>query len=194
MDYTTQPIAELTNGIIIEEYVKVDRYNSDIYQTESEMEKKLISDLVSGQQYTFFDGKTPESLLSNLRQKIQELNNVSFSDSEWQRFLDEYLDKVSDGMIEKTRKIQENHVYDFIFDDGRIKNIMIIDKNNIHRNQLQVANQITQIGKHRNRYDVTILVNGLPLVQIELKKRGVSMKEAFEQIHRYSKESFNNKH
>lgn len=194
MDYTTQPIAELTNGIIIEEYVKVDRYNSDIYQTESEMEKKLISDLVSGQQYTFFDGKTPESLLSNLRQKIQELNNVSFSDSEWQRFLDEYLDKVSDGMIEKTRKIQENHVYDFIFDDGRIKNIMIIDKNNIHRNQLQVANQITQIGKHRNRYDVTILVNGLPLVQIELKKRGVSMKEAFEQIHRYSKESFNNQH
>ncbi len=194
MDYTTQPIAELTNGIIIEEYVKVDRYNSDIYQTESEMEKKLISDLVSGQQYTFFDGKTPESLLSNLRQKIQELNNVSFSDSELQRFLDEYLDKVSDGMIEKTRKIQENHVYDFIFDDGRIKNIMIIDKNNIHRNQLQVANQITQIGKHRNRYDVTILVNGLPLVQIELKKRGVSMKEAFEQIHRYSKESFNNQH
>ena len=194
MDYTTQPIAELTNGIIIEEYVKVDRYNSDIYQTESEMEKKLISDLVSGQQYTFFDGKTPESLLSNLRQKIQELNNMSFSDSEWQRFLDEYLDKVSDGMIEKTRKIQENHVYDFIFDDGRIKNIMIIDKNNIHRNQLQVANQITQIGKHRNRYDVTILVNGLPLVQIELKKRGVSMKEAFEQIHRYSKESFNNQH
>lgn len=194
MDYTTQPIAELTNGIIIEEYVKVDRYNSDIYQTESEMEKKLISDLVSGQQYTFFDGKTPESLLLNLRQKIQELNNVSFSDNEWQRFLDEYLDKVSDGMIEKTRKIQENHVYDFIFDDGRIKNIMIIDKNNIHRNQLQVANQITQIGKHRNRYDVTILVNGLPLVQIELKKRGVSMKEAFEQIHRYSKESFNNQH
>ena len=195
MDYNiTHPIAELNNGIIIEEYVKTARYNCDVYQTESELEEKLISDLESGQQYTVFTGKTPESLLANLRQKIQELNQVSFSDSEWQRFLDEYLDKVSDGMTEKTRKIQEDHIYDFSFDDGHLQNIMIIDKKNIHRNHLQVANQVTQIGTHKNRYDVTILVNGLPLVQIELKKRGVSMKEAFDQIHRYSKESFNSQH
>ena len=195
MDYNiTHPIAELNNGIIIEEYVKTARYNCDIYQTESELEEKLISDLESGQQYTVFTGKTPESLLANLRQKIQELNQVSFSDSEWQRFLDEYLDKASDGMTEKTRKIQEDHIYDFSFDDGHLQNIMIIDKKNIHRNHLQVANQVTQIGTHKNRYDVTILVNGLPLVQIELKKRGVSMKEAFDQIHRYSKESFNSQH
>ncbi|MEX2804746.1 type I restriction endonuclease subunit R [Streptococcus sp. H31] len=191
---TTLPVAEMPNGIIIEEFVKTERYNRDVYQTEEEMEEQLLKDLISGQHYEPFTEKTTTALLLNLRQQLQRLNDITFTDVEWQRFLDEYLDKVSDGMIEKTRKIQENHIYDFIFDDGRIKNIMLIDKKNIHRNHLQVANQITQKGSYKNRYDVTILVNGLPLVQIELKKRGVPMKEAFEQIHRYSKESFNTQH
>ena len=109
----------------------------------------------------------------------------------WSRFLTEYLDVPNDGMIEKTRKVQEDHIYDFIFDNGNLKNIKIIDKKNIHNNFLQVANQVNGEGKSRNRYDVTILVNGLPLVHIELKKRGVNLQEAFNQIHRYSKESFN---
>lgn len=188
------PIAEMTNGIILEEFIKTERYNQDAYQTEAELEQQLIEDLLQGQQYERFEGKTPEDLLENLRHQIQALNGLVFSPVEWQRFLDEYLDKASDGMIEKTRKIQENHIYDFIFDDGRIKNIMLIDKKNIHHNKLQVANQITQKGSHTNRYDVTILVNGLPLVQIELKKRGLPMTEAFHQVHRYSKESFNTQH
>lgn len=188
------PVAELTNGIILEEFVKTNRYNRDAYQTEAELEKQLIEDLLQGQQYERFSGKTAEDLLANLKQQIEQLNSVSFSPVEWQRFLDEYLDKANDGMIEKTRKIQENHIYDFIFDDGHIKNIMLIDKKNIHHNKLQVANQITQKGSHTNRYDVTILVNGLPLVQIELKKRGIPMTEAFNQVHRYSKESFNQQH
>lgn len=196
VDYTkiTLPIAEMTNGIILEEFIKTERYNRDAYQTEDELEKQLIEDLLLGQQYERFTGKTPEELLINLRQQIEKLNNVIFTPVEWQRFLDEYLDKSSDGMIEKTRKIQENHIYDFVFDDGHIKNIMLIDKKNIHRNKLQIANQITQKGSHTNRYDVTILVNGLPLVQIELKKRGIAMTEAFNQVHRYSKESFNTQH
>ncbi|WP_371809826.1 type I restriction endonuclease, partial [Bartonella sp. M0193] len=116
---------------------------------------------------------------------------MKFSDSEWQRFLTEYLDRPSDTIIDKTRKIQNNHIYDFIFDSGEIKNIYLIDKKNIFRNQLQVINQFEQEGTFANRYDVTILVNGLPLVQVELKKRGVAIREAFNQIHRYTKESFN---
>lgn len=188
------PVAELTNGIILEEFVKTERYNRDVYQTENEMEKKLIEDLVQGQHYELLTIHTAEELMINLREQIEKLNNVTFTNDEWQRFLDEYLDRPNDGMIEKTRKIQENHIYDFIFDDGHIKNIILIDKKNIHQNHLQVVSQIRQKGSHSNRYDVTILVNGLPLVQIELKKRGIPMKEAFEQIHRYSKESFNTQH
>ena len=133
-------------------------------------------------------------MYANLKVQIERLNNVSFSKSEWDRFLTEYLDSPKDGMIEKTRKIQEDYIYDFIFDDGHLKNIKIIDKKNIHNNFLQVVNQVTAGEKNQNRYDVTILVNGLPLVHIELKKRGVNLHEAFNQIHRYSKESFNLEH
>ena len=117
----------------------------------------------------------------NLKIQLEKLNKVTFTEDEWKRFLTEFLDSPNDGMIEKTRKIQENHIYDFIFDDGHLKNIKIIDKKNIHNNFLQVTNQIRQEGTHNNRYDVTILVNGLPLVHIELKKRGVNLHEAFNQ-------------
>ena len=122
---------------------------------------------------------------------MEVLNNVVFTDAEWLRFLDEYLNKPSDSLIDRTRKLHDNYIYDFIFDDGHIQNIYLWDKKNISRNKLQVINQMKQVGTSSNRYDVTLLVNGLPLVQIELKKRGVAIREAFNQVHRYSKESFN---
>lgn len=110
---------------------------------------------------------------------------------EWTRFVDEYLDKPNDSLVEKAKKVHENHIYDFVFDDGHIQNIYLVDKTNITRNKVQVINQFEQTGTQANRYDVTVLVNGLPMVQIELKKRGVAIREAFNQVHRYSKESFN---
>ena len=193
VDYTkiSLPVAELTNGIVLEEFIKSERCNRDIYQTESEMEKRLIDDLVQGQQYERFLGHSPTEILANLKLQLENLNGVSFSATEWERFLNEYLNKPNEGMVEKTRKIQEDHIYDFVFDDGHVQNISLLDKKNIHRNKLQVMNQMIQKGSHTNRYDVTILVNGLPLVQIELKKRGVPISQAFHQIHRYTKESFN---
>ena len=187
--YETSTIAEMTNGIILANYEKILQVQES-YQSEAELEESMIKNLVL-QGYERFNGKTSDDLYKNLKIQIEKLNKVTFTDEEWKRFLTEYLDSPNDGMIEKTRKIQENHIYDFIFDDGYLKNIKIIDKKNIHNNFLQVTNQIRQEGIHNNRYDVTILVNGLPLVHIELKKRGVNLHEAFNQIHRYSKESFN---
>ena len=187
--YETSTIAEMTNGIILANYKEIDQVQ-EAYQSEKELEDGMIRDLES-QGYERFYGKTSEELYKNLKIQIERLNKVAFTDKEWERFLVEYLDCPNDGMIEKTRKIQENYIYDFIFDDGHLKNIKIIDKKNIHNNILQVCNQIKQKGRHKNRYDVTVLVNGLPLVHIELKKRGVSLHEAFSQIDRYGKESFN---
>ena len=187
--YETSTIAEMTNGIILANYEKILQVQ-EAYQSEAELEESMIKNLVL-QGYEKFNGKTSDDLYKNLKIQIEKLNKVTFTDEEWKRFLAEFLDSPNDGMIEKTRKIQENHIYDFIFDNGHLKNIKIIDKKNIHNNFLQVTNQIRQEGTHNNRYDVTILVNGLPLVHIELKKRGVNLHEAFNQIHRYSKESFN---
>ena len=187
--YETSTIAEMTNGIILANYEKILQVQES-YQSETELEESMIKNLVL-QGYKKFNGKTSDDLYKNLKIQIEKLNKVTFTDEEWKRFLTEYLDSPNDGMIEKTRKIQENHIHDFTFDDGHLKNIKIIDKKNIHNNFLQVTNQIRQEGTHNNRYDVTILVNGLPLIHIELKKRGVNLHEAFNQIHRYSKESFN---
>ena len=187
--YETSTIAEMTNGIILANYEKILQVQ-EAYQSETELEESMIKNLVL-QGYEKFNGKTSDDLYKNLKIQIEKLNKVTFTDEEWKRFLAEFLDSPNDGMIERTRKIQENHIYDFIFDNGHLKNIKIIDKKNIHNNFLQVTNQIRQEGTHNNRYDVTILVNGLPLVHIELKKRGVNLHEAFNQIHRYSKESFN---
>lgn len=191
--YSVSTIAEMTGGIILAHYDKNNRVDASSYQSEAELERNLIANLVS-QGYERKNFKTSDELYANLKVQIERLNNVSFSKSEWDRFLTEYLDSPKDGMIEKTRKIQEDYIYDFIFDDGHLKNIKIIDKKNIHNNFLQVVNQVTAGEKNQNRYDVTILVNGLPLVHIELKKRGVNLHEAFNQIHRYSKESFNLEH
>ena len=188
--YGTSTIAEMTNGIILANFKKNDSVRETAYQSEAELERYMIDNLVlQGYERPFINSN--EDLYQNLKVQLERLNNVTFTPDEWKRFLMEYLDSPNDGMVEKTRKIQENHIHDFVFDDGHLKNIRIIDKNNIHNNFLQVVNQVKQSGKSNNRYDVTILVNGLPLVHIELKKRGVNLHEAFNQIHRYSKESFN---
>lgn len=185
----TGPILESNHFIVLEKYTKSEQAGS--YQTEADLERELIADLQQqGYEYLNYV-TTPEALLLNLRKQLERLNAVSFSNSEWQRFLDEYLHKPSDSLIDRTRKLHDNHIYDFIFDDGHIENIYLWDKKKISRNTVQVINQLKQTGTHANRYDVTLLVNGLPLVQIELKKRGVAIREAFNQVHRYSKESFN---
>lgn len=186
----SNPIAESKNFIVLDQYNR-EWEPTTTYQSESDLERELIQDL-SNQGYDYLRELTsPGEMLSNVRIQLQNLNNVIFTDDEWKRFVLDYLDKPSDNIIEKTRKIQDDYVFDFVFDDGHIENIYLVDKDNVARNKVQVIRQFEQTGKHKNRYDVTILVNGLPLVQIELKKRGVAIREAFNQIHRYSKESFN---
>lgn len=188
----TTPITETNKFIVLDKYERLEQGSS--YQTESDLEREFIADLQNqGYEYRT-DLNSQEALLKNVRKQLETLNNVQFLDSEWQRFLTEYLDKPSENIIDKTRKIHYDHIYDFVFDNGRIQNIYLVDKKHIARNKVQVINQFEQTGTHANRYDVTILVNGLPLVQIELKKRGVAIREAFNQIHRYSKESFNKDH
>ena len=184
-------IAESNNFIVLDQYNKFVEEPNAGYQTEGSLERKFIRDL-QAQGYEYLQGlNTHDALVKNLRAQLQRLNNVVFSDAEWRRFLEEYLDKPSDSLIEKTRKIHDDYIYDFVFDDGHIQNIYLLDKKNLANNALQVINQFEQTGSYDNRYDVMILVNGLPLVHIELKKRGVAIREAFNQIHRYSKESFN---
>jgi type I restriction enzyme R subunit len=147
---------------------------------------------LTNQGYEYLPGlNNLNAMLANVRVQLQSLNNVEFSQGEWRRFVATYLDKPSDTIVDKTRKIHDDYIHDFVFDDGRIQNIYLLDKKNIARNKVQVIKQFEQSGSHANRYDVTVLVNGLPLVQIELKKRGVAIREAFNQVHRYSKESFN---
>ena len=186
-------IAELQNFIVLDSYTKNFLINEPPagYQSEAALEHELIKDL-QGQGYEYLPNLvTPEALLANVRKQLQTLNNASFTDAEWKRFLEEYLDKASDSITDKTRKVQDDYIYDFVFDDGHIQNIYLVDKLNVARNKVQVINQFEQTGTQANRYDVTILVNGLPMVHVELKKRGVAIREAFNQVHRYSKESFN---
>ena len=188
-----KPIAELNNFIILDKYEKqlVVRESAAVYQTESSLEREFIQDLVN-QGYEYLPQlNTPVEMFRNALEQIQILNSVQFSDTEWKRFCEEYLDKTSDNHIDKTRKIHNDYIYDFVFDDGHIQNIYLVDKMNITKNKMQVISQFEQKGSQANRYDVTILVNGLPLIQVELKKRGVAIREAFNQVNRYSKESFN---
>ena len=189
VDYT-KPIAESNSFIVLDKYTRTWQV-ADSYQSEGDLEREFIQDLVN-QGYEYLAAlNTSEAMLANVREQLQTLNSVEFSDGEWSRFVDTWLDRPSDGIIEKTRKIHDNHVHDFVFDDGRIQNIYLLDKRNIARNKVQVIKQFEQTGTYANRYDVTVLVNGLPLAQVELKKRGVAIREAFNQVHRYSKESFN---
>lgn len=189
--YTT--IAESNNFIVLDKFTKYNEANEApaAYQTEAALEREFIQDLLD-QGYENPSGlNTREAMLANARVQLQSLNQVTFSDAEWTRFVEEYLDKPSDNLVDKARKIHDNYIHDFVFDDGHIQNIYLVDKKNITRNKVQVIAQFEQKGTHANRYDVSILVNGLPLVQVELKKRGVAIREAFNQVHRYSKESFN---
>ncbi len=186
-------IAESNNFIVLEKYDKHSTVNDApaAYQTEAALEREFIQDLINQGYEHAFHIKTMEAMLANVRKQLQALNNMVFTEGEWSRFQEEYLNRPSDGLIAKTDKIQKNHIYDFVFDDGHIQNIYLVDKKDIVRNKVQVVSQFEQKGTHANRYDVTILVNGLPLVQVELKKRGVAIREAFNQVHRYTKESLN---
>ncbi len=185
-----KPIAETNNFIVLDKYAKIDQQGRG-YQTEADLERELIQDLVNQGYEHLAHLNTLEKMLDNVRIQLQRLNDMQFSDAEWLRYCEQYLDKPSDNAIDKTRKIHDDYIYDFVFDDGHIQNIYLIDKKNIANNKVQVISQFKQKGTLFNRYDVTILVNGLPLVQVELKKRGIAIREAFNQVHRYSKESFN---
>ena len=186
----TKSIAESNNFIILDKYSPEWKI-TESYQSEGDLERELIQDLVN-QGYEYLPTlNNAKAMLANVREQLQSLNNVEFLEAEWRRFVETWMDKPSDGVVEKARKIHDDYVHDFVFDDGRIQNIYLLDRKNTLRNKVQVIKQFEQAGTHANRYDITILVNGLPLVQIELKKRGVAIREAFNQIHRYSKESFN---
>lgn len=186
-------IAESNNYIVLDKYTKFYELNEApvAYQSEAALEKEFIQDLINLGYENPTHLKSTEAMLVNVRTQLQALNNMVFTDNEWARFLVEYLDKPSDSLVDKSRKLHDNHIYDFVFDDGHIQNIYLVDKEHITRNKVQVISQVEQTGSHANRYDVTILVNGLPMIQVELKKRGVAIREAFNQVHRYSKESFN---
>ncbi|MFZ5001211.1 HsdR family type I site-specific deoxyribonuclease [Enterobacter asburiae] len=191
--YEYKAVAESNSFIVLDRYARAWQLNES-YQSEGDLEREFIQDL-HNQGYEYEPGlNTPEKLLANVREQLQTLNNMQFADGEWMRFVETWLDKPSDGIVDKTRKIHNDYIHDFVFDDGHIQNIYLVDKKNIARNKVQVIKQFEQQGSHANRYDVTILVNGLPLVQVELKKRGVAIREAFNQVHRYSKESFNSEH
>lgn len=192
---TYKTIAESNNFIVLDKYTKFSEVNEAPagYQSEADLEREFLQDLTNQGYDHLRKVNTQEGMLANVRQQLQRLNDMEFTDGEWRRFVEEYLDRPGDTLIDKTRKIHDDYIYDFVFDDGHIQNIYLVDKKKIARNKVQVISQFEQAGSQANRYDVTILVNGLPLVQVELKKRGVAIREAFNQVHRYTKESFNAK-
>lgn len=182
-------ISESTENTVVSEYKPLQK-RSDSYQSEAELEKQFIS-MLRGQGYEYLPIHEEKDLTKNLRAQIEKLNGFTFTDSEWNRFFNEKLARSTDGIKEKTRLIQDDYIQNLLCDDGSTKNIALIDKKNVHNNRLQVINQYAvNNGKYDNRYDVTILVNGFPLVHIELKRRGVAIKEAFNQINRYQRDSF----
>lgn len=185
-------VAETNENTVVTEYKPLKRIN-DCYQSEAQLEEEFISNLCS-QGYSRLYIHEEKDLIMNLRKQLSILNNYEFSDNEWDRFFKNNIANVNDHIVEKTRKIQEDNVQVLKRDDGTSKNITFIDKKNVHNNILQVLNQYevhTDIGaKHDNRYDVTILVNGFPLVHIELKRRGIPIRQAFDQIERYQRDSF----
>ncbi len=163
---------------------------SDAYQSEAALEKEFIR-MLGEQGYEYITIHSEKQLIDNLRRQLEKLNNYTFTDSEWDRFFNNSIASTNDGILEKTRKIQEDHIQPLIRDDGTQKNIYLLDKKKIHNNFMQVINQYEETeGIHNTRYDVTVLVNGLPLVHIELKRRGVAIREAFNQIKRYQRDSF----
>ena len=181
-------VAQSNESTVVSEY-KSQKVRSEAYQSEAELEKEFIN-LLQEQSYEYLPIKSENDLIVNLRAKLEELNKLQFTDKEWQRLFSEHLANDNEGIVEKTSKIQEQSRISFKMDNGLSKNITLIDKDNIHENKLQVINQYSNSGNYDNRYDVTILVNGFPLVHIELKRRGVPIREAFNQIDRYQRDSF----
>ena len=183
-------VAETNQNTVVTEYEPV-KVRSESYESEAELEREFIR-LLGEQGYTYLPIHAESDLIANLRARLEELNKYEFSDSEWERFFSSSIANPNDHILEKTAKIQEDFVQVLKRDDNMTKNIALIDRTNIHNNRLQVINQYRS-GKganHDNRYDVTILVNGLPLVHVELKRRGVAIREAFNQIERYQRDSF----
>lgn len=185
-------VAETNENTVVTEYTPVTK-RSDAYQSEAALEAEFIR-LLTEQGYEYLPIHSDEDLVLNLRRQLEKLNNYVFSDSEWKQFFSDCVANKNEGIAEKTRKIQEDYVQVLHRDNGTTKNISLIDKKNVHNNSVQVINQYV-IGqdagvKHDNRYDVTVFVNGLPLVHIELKRRGVAIREAFNQINRYQRDSF----
>ena len=185
-------VAQTTENTVVTEYKPVAR-RSDFYQSEADLEKEFIR-LLCEQGYDYLPIHSEKELISNLRNQLEELNRYEFSDTEWERFFSTVVANANDGIVEKTAKFQEDNIQVLKRDDGMTKNITLINRENIHNNRLQVINQYVvsteQGARHDNRYDVTVLVNGFPLVHVELKRRGVAIREAFNQINRYSRDSF----
>lgn len=210
---TFNMVASMNESTVVAEYTPESR-RSDSYQSEAELEKEFIH-MLTEQSYEYLQIHSEAELIENLKHKLEQLNGYDFTDSEWARFFREHIANANEGIVEKTRTIQEDYTKVLKRDDGSTKNIRLIDKGNIHNNRLQVINQYEvqrkvgnatednaingmenksnpadRIANYDNRYDVTILVNGLPLVHIELKRRGVAIREAFNQIDRYQRDSF----
>lgn len=182
-------VMEMNDSTVVTEYEPIKR-KSDSYQSEQALENEFIR-MLTEQGYDYLEIHDSESLIKNLRTQLEIVNDYKFTDSEWDRFFNDSIANNNDGIVEKTRKIQEDNIQVLKKDDGTSKNITLIDKKCIHNNRLQVINQyVENSGNYDNRYDVTILVNGLPLVHVELKRRGVALKEAFNQINRYQRDSF----
>ena len=183
-------ISENSESTVVGSYEPDLHEKASSYQSEAELEKALI-DQLKKQAYGYIDVHSEQELIQNLRIQLEKLNHIQFTDHEWDSFFDTVLANPSQGIAEKTKMIQEDFIQHLQRDDGTTKNIFLIDKKNIHNNSLQVLHQYDNPdGRYDNRYDVTILVNGLPLVHIELKKRGVDIREAFNQIKRYNRDSF----
>ena len=182
-------VASTNQSTVVAEYIPEERKET-AYQSEAELENEFIK-LLTSLGYEYINISSEEDLIKNLRLQLERLNNFSFVDSEWEQFYKECISSANDGIVEKTKKIQVDYVQNLRCNDGSLRNIYLIDKKNIHNNKLQVINQyVEKDGKHETRYDVTVLVNGLPLIHIELKRRGVAIKEAFNQINRYQRDSF----
>lgn len=182
-------VSESEESTVVSEY-KSEEKRSDAYQSEEELEKEFIH-LLTEMSYEYLPIHNKDELLPNLRKKLEELNSYSFTDTEWEQFYNNCIAGKNDGIVEKTRRIQEDNVQILHRDNGETKNITLFDKKNIHNNRLQVIHQYEESGgSYKNRYDVTVLVNGLPLIHIELKRRGVNIREAFNQIDRYQRDSF----
>ncbi|RBR32441.1 type I restriction endonuclease subunit R [Enterococcus cecorum] len=183
-------VASTDEATVVAEYAAEYNVRPEKYQSEAELEREFIRQLTS-QGYGYISVHNEASLIENLRKQLELLNDFTFTDSEWDKFFTECIANTNEGIVEKTRKIQDDHIQILKREDGTTKNIYLLDKKNIHNNRLQVINQYEEAGgNHETRYDVTILVNGLPLVHVELKRRGVAIREAFNQIKRYQRDSF----